>query len=86
MGSPVPRLAALETALELRKLERELPVDDLSRSLFELGRELAGLNERGKLDLLDALNTPSKDGTMGLNLGMDDLERFISNYRKEQFK
>lgn len=68
------RLAALETALELRELEQEWPEDDLSRSLGELGRELAALDERGKAELLQSLNGN------GLNLSLDDLERFITDY------
>lgn len=80
MNDVKTRLAALETALELRKLEQAWPVDDLSKSLYELGLELAGLDERGKLDLLDALNTPSEGGTAGLNLDKDDLERFTTDY------
>lgn len=80
MNDVKTRLAALETALELRKLEQAWPVDDLSKSLYELGRELAGLDERGRLDLLDALNTPSEDGTAGLDLTLEELEKMIVNF------
>lgn len=75
------RLAALETALELRKLEQAWPMDDLSKSLYETGLELAGLDERGKLDLLDTLNTPSEDGTAGLDLTLEELEKIITNFK-----
>lgn len=75
------RLAALDTALELRKLEQAWPVDDLSKSLYEMGWELAALDERGKLDLLDALNTPSEDGTAGLDLTLEELEKIITNFK-----
>lgn len=75
------RLAALETALELRKLEREWPMDDLSKSLYELGRELAGLDTLGKSALLKELNTPSEDGTAGLDLTLEELEKIITNFK-----
>lgn len=72
------RLAALEEALLLRKMEQEAPVDDLSRSLFEMGRELAGLDEQGKAELLQSLNKN------GLNLSQDAFEQFVTEYRKEK--
>lgn len=74
------RLAVLEEALELRRLAQTEPVDDLSQSLFNLRQELAGLDERGKLDLLDALNTPSEDGTAGLDLTLEELKKIIENF------
>lgn len=75
------RIAALAEAIERRKMEQEAPVDDLSKSLFGFGRELAGLDALGKSALLYELNhgDPLK-GTMGLNLSMEDLERFIADY------
>ena len=57
-------------------------MDDLSRSLYDMGRELAALDEQGKTELLEAMNMPSEDGTMGLNLNVDDLEQFISDLSK----
>lgn len=72
------RLAALEEALELRRLAQTEPVDDLSQSLFEMGKWLAGLDEQGKAELLQSLN---KDG---LNLSQDAFEQFVSEYRKEK--
>lgn len=39
------RIAAIAEAIERRKMEQEAPVDDLSKSLFEFGRELAALDE-----------------------------------------
>lgn len=72
------RLAALEKALLLRKMEQEAPVDGLSGSLLEMCRELAGLDEQGKAELLQSLN---KDG---LNLSQDAFEQFVTEYRKEK--
>lgn len=75
------RLAALYEALERRKMEQEAPVDDLSKSLYDMGRELAGMDTLGKSALLYELNHGNPlEGTMGLNLSMEDLERFIADY------
>ena len=75
------RLAALEESLELRRLAQEEPIDDLSRSLFNLRQELAGLDALGKSALLHELNNSDPlEGTMGLNLSMEDLEKMISNF------
>ena len=72
------RIAAIAEAIERRKMEQEAPVDDLSRSLFELGRELAGLDALGKSALLYELNHGAPlEGTMGLDLSMEDLERMV---------
>lgn len=75
------RLAALETALEVRKLEQECPVDDLSRSLFNLRQELAGLDELGRSALLYELNHGDPlEGTMGLDLTLEELKKIIENF------
>lgn len=75
------RLAALEEALLLRKMEQEAPVDDLSRSLFEMGRELAGLDELGRSALLYELNHGDPlEGTMGLDLTLEDLQKMIASF------
>lgn len=71
------RIAALAAELERRRLEQEWPEDDLSRSLGELGRELAGLDEQGKAELLQSLNGN------GLDLSPDAFERFVIDYRRE---
>lgn len=68
------RIAALAEAIERRKMEQEAPVDDLSKSLYGMGRELAALNEQGKAKLLEALNGD------GLSMSMENLERFIAYY------
>lgn len=74
------RIAALAEAIEQRKMEQEAPVDDLSRGLFELGQELAGLDGQGKAELLKQLNQSSGDDTMGLDFGIEDLEKMISDF------
>lgn len=81
MNDVKTRLAALETALELRKMEQEWPVDDLSKSLYELGRELAGLDTLGKSALVDALNSPDDGGAGSLNLTLEDINRMIADWR-----
>lgn len=76
------RLAALYEALERRKMEQEAPVDDLSRSLFDLRQELAGLDALGKPALLYELNHGDPlEGTMSLNLTMQDLEKLIEELK-----
>lgn len=79
MPSIEGRLTALSAALQRRQMEQDTPVDGLSRSLFDLQRELAALNEIGKSELLAELNQGSDDGTMGLNLTMQDIEYFIAD-------
>ena len=75
------RITALAEAVERRKMEQEAPVDDLSQSLFNLRQELAGLDALGKSALLYELNRGDPlEGTMGLNLSTEDLERFIADF------
>lgn len=81
MSSIDARIAAIAEAIERRKIEQEAPVDDLSRSLFNLRQELARLDALGKSALLYELNHGDPlEGTTGLNLSMEDLERFIADY------
>ena len=70
------RITALAAALRRRQMEQAAPVD-LSASLFELGRELAALDEQSKAALLEAANNPGDGETGGLGLTMEDLERWI---------
>lgn len=75
------RIVALAKAIERRKMEQEAPVDDLSRSLFNLCQELAGLDALGKSAMLHKLNhSDLLEGTMGLSLSMGDLDRFMADY------
>ena len=75
------RIESIVAELERLKLEEEAPVDDLSRSLFSLGEKLARLDTLEKAALLDEFNRADPlDGTDGLNLSMEDLERFIADY------
>lgn len=52
-------------------MEQEAPIDGLSKSLYELGREMAELEDSGKVALLEEINGD------GLGLDMADLERMI---------
>lgn len=75
-------LERLECVKLAREMERETPVDDLSRSLFDLRRELAELDTLGKSTLLYELNHGDPlEGTMSLNLSMENLERMIEGMR-----
>ena len=81
MASIDSRLAALAEAIERKRMEEEAPVDDLSRSLFNLGEKLAHLDILEKAALLAEFNRADPlDGTGGLDLSMEDLERFIADY------
>ena len=75
------RIEAIAAELERLKLEEAAPVDDLSRSLFNLGEKLARLDTLEKAALLAEFNRADPlDGTGGLDLSMEDLERFIADY------
>ena len=75
------RIESIVAELERLKLEEEAPVDDLSRSLFNLGEKLARLDTLEKAALLAEFNRADPlDGTGGLDLSMEDLERFIADY------
>ena len=83
MASIDARLTRLAEALERRKMEQEGPVDDLSRSLFDLGKRLAHLDALEKAALLAEINQGDPlDGADSLNLNMEDLERFIADYQR----
>ncbi len=41
------RIAALTDAFQRRKMEQALPIDPLSQSLYDMGAELAALDELG---------------------------------------
>ena len=82
MASIDSRLAALAEAIERKRMEQESPVDDLSRSLFNLGEKLAHLDTLEKAALLAEFNRADPlEGTDGLNLDMEALEQFIADYR-----
>lgn len=61
MNSIDARITALAEAIERRKMEQEAPVDDLSRSLFEFGQELAALDETGLAAEAEALGIAPND-------------------------
>ena len=75
------RIESIAAELERLKLEDAAPVDDLSRSLFNLGENLARLDTLEKAALLAEFNrTDPLEGTDSLDLSMEDLERFIADY------
>lgn len=74
----------LMNRLEMVKLARDLEPepDGLSLSLWAMGKELAGLDALGKSALLYELNHgDTLEGTMGLDLSMQDLDRLIEGMR-----
>ena len=77
------RIESIAAELERLKLEEEAPVDDLSRSLFNLGEKLAHLDTLEQAALLAEINRADPlEGTDSLDLSMEDLERFISDYKE----
>ena len=75
------RIESIVAELERLRLEQESPVDDLSRSLFNLGEKLARLDTLEKAALLAEFNRADPlEGTDSLYLSMEDLERFIADY------
>lgn len=81
MSSIDSRLAALAEAIERKRMEEEAPVDELSRSLYNLGEKLARLDTLEKAALLAEFNRDDPlDGTGSLDLSMEDIERFILDY------
>ena len=82
MASIDSRLAALAEAIERKRMEEEAPVDELSRSLYNMGQRLSKMDSLEKAALLAEFNRDDPlDWTGSLNLDMDSLERFIADYR-----
>ena len=84
MASIEVRLAALAAEIRRRQFASEGPVDALSQSLFELEGELLGLDDLGKAAFLAELNQEDEDGTEGVGLTLEDLERLIANVRENK--
>ena len=83
MASIDSRLAALAEAIERKRMEQESPVDDLSRSLFNLGEKLARLDTLEKAALLAEFNRADPlERTDSLNLDMESLGQFILDYKR----
>lgn len=82
MPSVDARITALTAAFQRRQTEQAAPADPLSASLFEMGRELAALDEQGKAALLEALNSLDDDETDSLDLSMEDIDRMIADWRE----
>ena len=82
MASIDSRLAALAEAIERKRMEEEAPVDELSRSLYNMGQRLSKMDSLEKAALRAEFNRDDPlDGTGSLNLDMEALERFIADYR-----
>lgn len=77
------RIESIVAELERLKLEEEAPVDDLSRSLYNMGQRLSKMDSLEKAALLAEFNRADPlEGTDSLDLSMEDLERFISDYKE----
>ena len=81
MASIDSRLAALADAIDRKRMEQEAPVDDLSRSLYNMGQRLSKMDSLEKAALLAEFNRGDPlEGTDSLDLSMEDLGRFIADY------
>ena len=77
------RIESIVAELERLKLEEEAPVDELSRSLYNMGQRLSKMDSLEKAALLAEFNRADPlEGTDSLDLSMEDLERFISDYKE----
>ena len=79
------KITGLLERLECVKLtqDMELEPDALSLNLWALGAELAHLDTLEKAALLAEFNRADPlEGTDSLDLSMEDLERFISDYKE----
>ena len=75
------RIESIVAELERLKLEEEAPVDDLSRSLYNMGQRLSKMDSLEKAALLAEFNRAAPlEGTDSLDLDMEVLERFIADY------
>ena len=81
MSSINSRIINLQKAIEARRMEQEAPIDLLSLSLYELQGWASGLDEQVKAARLEALNTPGEDGTVGLDLDMEAIDRMIADLK-----
>lgn len=83
MGKSVEaRMKALAEAIRRRQFDREGDEDPLSKSLSETESELLELDESGKALLLAELNQVDPESGTGLDLAMDDLEKWIADCRE----
>lgn len=77
------RIESIVAELERLKLGEEAPVGDLSRSLYNMGQRLSKMDSLEKAALLAEFNRAYPlEGTDSLDLSMEDLERFISDYKE----
>lgn len=84
MASIEARISALAAEIRRRQFANDGPVDTLSQSLFELEGELLGLDDLGKAAFLAELNQEDEDGTEGVGLTLEDLERWIADIRENK--
>lgn len=81
MSSIEGRITRIADALQRRRMIQEMPVDALSRSLFDLQWEFAALDDVDKAQLLEAMNNPDDGETDSLHLTMQDIEKMIDHWR-----
>ena len=76
------RIESIAAELERLKLEEAAPVDELSRSLYNMGQRLSKMDSLEKAALLAEFNRDDPlDGTGSLDLSMEGIERFILDYK-----
>ena len=76
------RIESIVAELERLKLEEEAPVDELSRSLYNMGQRLSKMDSLEKAALLAEFNRDDPlDGTGSLDLSLEDIARFVLDYK-----
>lgn len=78
MASVDARITRLIKALELRRMEQEAPVDDLSRSLFEFESETASLDEIGIAALAAATDEDERP-----ILTLEQARRMVDDFKRD---
>ena len=72
------RIESIVAELERLKLEEEAPVDELSRSLYNMGQRLSKMDSLEKAALLAEFNRADPlEGTDSLDLSMRSEERRV---------
>ncbi len=78
------RIDRLTLAIQRQRMEQAQPIDPLSQSLWDFADELRRLDSLDKAALLEELNRDGDifDGSVGLDLSTDNLDRFASDFTK----
>lgn len=77
----IKRIEELRQRIENKRLDEEEPIDPLSRSLYELYKEMAELDEDGIADLHERL-TNEDEKSIGT---LEQTRRFVKTFANEYY-